>query len=154
MKTKSYILVVILLVLSFGIYFWILRSNTDAILAHRKDCQQRLQDFERQITVQSQGTLSGQPFDFFIAYSQKLNTCIGGVTFLTPTPQMRMQTFTIYDVLTNSVIQSFDGQTELIQNPTEYGQISDKKSQFLTAEQVAWEKYKAKLSDLSEGQIK
>ena len=154
MKTKSLALFVILLVLGFGIYFWTQRSDADAILVHRKDCQQKLQDFEKQITVQTQGTVYGQPFDFFIAYSQKLNTCIGGVTFPTPTPQMRTQRFVIYDVLTNNIIQSFDGQTELIQNPTAYGQISDKKSQFATAEQAAWEKYKAKLSDLSDGQIK
>ncbi len=126
----------------------------DSLLSKEKGCEQMLDTFQKRMVMQdkylSDGTFEQKYYDFMVAYSPSLNTCVGGYTKATQVGQNTEYQYSIINILTNSNIVSFDTLGELIKHQD----LGTSDVAYGTAGQYAWQDYKKKLSELTDGQIK
>lgn len=144
-------ILVLVFLLGGGILFY-KKSEVNNLLAHRRECEQKLSDFQKRVVDNGNAIHASfdthKYFDFTIGYSQKLNTCVGGYTDASQDiihgRDQYVNDYLIYDVLTNKLIDTFSIDQELSKHP----ELNNSVASLDAADQYAWEDYKGMFSDL------
>jgi hypothetical protein len=144
-------------------YFW----HSELLLSHQVECAARLNDFQKPIAMEYKelNDKRMQPrignaveaSNFVVAYSPKLHTCIGG--FRDKSYDWNIDktgvydfTYVVKDLNTNITLVSYSTIEEMAMNLPNKPQSEE--TTVNLAGSYAELKYKAKLAELSGGQIK
>jgi hypothetical protein len=131
--------------------------DSTVTLAQKENCSAQEPAFEKRVQTQTAGiaiTPNDRAYDFFIAYSPSMNTCIGGYTWTSPREGGGYYyTYSIVDALTGKNIQNYQDTDYLIRHPEISANIKNHNTALDSAAQMAWDDYKKSLSDLSAGQL-
>ena len=164
MKTQISIGLVLVFVLVVGGYYW----HRERLLIHQEECANRLKDFQNPIIAETkqlnenrlQPTIGNavEVKDFVVAFSPKLNTCIGGYTVQTYDWGVNKvgvygYSYWIRDLNTNALIMSYSTIEEMVANKLSENGSSDE-TNINRAGDYASVKYHEKLRELSGGQLK
>ncbi|SRR6266481_7173337 len=145
--------IVFLIVLAIGAGY--LFRDTFLIPPQKVSCADQLNGFETRMQEQVSATKAGlnpKLYDFVVGYSPTLKTCIGGFTTSesdTETHPYRY-TYAIYDLSTNSMLVSYTNSSEY----AKHAELQQNVAGMDAADGYASDEYRAKLTELTAGQIK